>query len=115
MNLNPKPALAFGNFNGAWFSGLSVRGDSYGWLSKLESLFMVTLNNRCRIIIGTQNGTLILTTTHMGRASGDICRMRGSLIRRNLIKKPWAFMRVPYMNPTILGLYAQGFLIRFLH
>ena len=34
---------------------------------------------------------------------------------RNLIKKPWAFIRVPYMNPTILGLYAQGFLIRFLH
>ena len=23
---------------------------------------------------------------------------------RNLIKKPWAFSRVPYMNPTILGL-----------
>ena len=22
----------------------------------------------------------------------------------NLIKKPWAFIRVPYMNPTILGL-----------
>ena len=22
---------------------------------------------------------------------------------RNLIKKPWAFIRVPYMNPTILG------------
>ena len=23
---------------------------------------------------------------------------------RNLIKKPWAFIKVPYMNPTILGL-----------
>ena len=34
---------------------------------------------------------------------------------RNLIKKPWAFIRVPYMNPTILEVYAQGFLIRFLH
>ena len=32
-----------------------------GWLSKLGG----TLNNRCRIIIGTQKGTIILTTTHM--------------------------------------------------
>ena len=31
------------------------------------------------------------------------------------MKKPWAFIRVPFMNPTILGLEAQGFLIRFLH
>ena len=28
--------------------------------------FLVTLNNRCRTIIGTQKGTLILTTTQMG-------------------------------------------------
>ena len=27
--------------------------------------FLGTLNNRCRIIIGTQKRTLILTTTHM--------------------------------------------------
>ena len=27
--------------------------------------FLGTLNNRCRIIIGTQKGTIILTTTHM--------------------------------------------------
>ena len=27
--------------------------------------FWGTLNNRCRIIIGTQKGTLILTTTHI--------------------------------------------------
>ena len=35
---------------------------------------------------------------------------------RNLIKKPWAFIRVPYMNPTfwVIG-PAQGFLIRSLH
>ena len=32
-----------------------------------------------------------------------------------LCKKTWAFIRVPYMNPTISGLSAQGFLIRFLH
>ena len=28
--------------------------------------FLGTLNNRCRIIIGTQKGTIILTTTHKG-------------------------------------------------
>ena len=28
--------------------------------------FLGTLNNRCRIIIGAQKGTIILTTTHMG-------------------------------------------------
>ena len=27
--------------------------------------FLGTLNNRCRIIIGTEKGTLILTTTHI--------------------------------------------------
>ena len=26
------------------------------------------------------------------------------------IKKPWAFIGAPCMNPTILGLWAQGFL-----
>ena len=42
------------------------------------------------------------------------CRGEGNLYRspkRNLIKKPWVFMRVPYTN--ILGLWGQGFLIRF--
>ena len=34
---------------------------------------------------------------------------------RNLFKKPWAFIRVPYMNPTMLGLNAESFFIRFLH
>ena len=33
----------------------------------------------------------------------------------NKIKKLWALIRVPYMNPSILGLSAPGFLIRFLH
>ena len=33
--------------------------------------FLGTLNNRCRIILRTQKGTLILTTTHMvGLAGG---------------------------------------------
>ena len=27
--------------------------------------FLGTLNNRCRIILGTQKGTIILTTTHI--------------------------------------------------
>ena len=36
----------------------------YGWLSKLWSL-LGTLNIRCRIIIGIQKGTTILTTTHI--------------------------------------------------
>ena len=27
-----------------------------------------------------------------------------------LIKKPWAFIRVPYMNPTILGVLGPRFL-----
>ena len=27
--------------------------------------FLGTLNNRCRTIIGTKKGTIILTTTHM--------------------------------------------------
>ena len=32
---------------------------------KIKAPFWGTLNIRCRIIIGTQNGTLILTTTHI--------------------------------------------------
>ena len=35
---------------------------AYGWLSKLGFLFGYP--NRCRVIIGTQKGTIILTTTH---------------------------------------------------
>ena len=27
--------------------------------------FLGTLKNKCRIIVGTQKGTIILTTTHM--------------------------------------------------
>ena len=33
-------------------------------VAKIMAPFLGTLNNRCRIIIGTQTGTLILTTTH---------------------------------------------------
>ena len=38
--------------------------NSYGWLSKLWSL-LGTLNIRCRIIIGIQKRTIILTITKM--------------------------------------------------
>ena len=30
-----------------------------------------------------------------------------------MIKKPWAFIRVPYMNPTIFGVIGPGFLNRY--
>ena len=33
-----------------------------------------TLNTRCRTIVRTQKGTLILTTTHMGMLRIDICK-----------------------------------------
>ena len=33
--------------------------------------FLGTLNIRCRIIIGTQKGTIILTTTHIRIRGGD--------------------------------------------
>ena len=42
----------------------------YGWLSKLWSL-LGTLKIRCRIIIGIQKGTIILTTTHMNIFGGS--------------------------------------------
>ena len=32
---------------------------------KMKVPFLGTLNNRCRIIMGTQKGTTILTTTHV--------------------------------------------------
>ena len=36
---------------------------------KIKVPFWGTLNNMCRIIIGTQKGTLILTTTHLEMVS----------------------------------------------
>ena len=33
--------------------------------------FLSTLNIRCRIIIGTQKGTIIWTTTHIGDYIGE--------------------------------------------
>ena len=49
------------------------RGDEGRCLSEIDvggcqkcGPFLGTLNTRCRIIIGTQKGTIILTTTHVG-------------------------------------------------
>ena len=41
-----------------------------GWLSRLWS-FSGTLNIRCRILIGIQKNTIIVTTTHV-----NICQLR---------------------------------------
>ena len=37
----------------------------YGWLSKNYGPFLGTLDIRCRIIIGTQKGTILLTTIYI--------------------------------------------------
>ena len=47
---------------------------------KIKVPFWGTLSNRCRIIIGTQKGTIILTTTHMALVFG----LQGSTIRGSL-------------------------------
>ena len=50
-------------------SGASVLGEDRCAENKLERLphgpFLGTLKSRCRIIMGTQKGTIILTTTHV--------------------------------------------------
>ena len=42
--------------------------------------FLGTLNNRCRIITGTQKGTIILTTTHIDirKSSRSMCKAGGN-------------------------------------
>ena len=48
-----------GKENGNYYNGVILGGSqNYG-------PFLGTLNIRCRIIIGTQKGTIILTTTHI--------------------------------------------------
>ena len=42
-----------------WYMSLHMSG------CQIYGPFLGTLNNRCRIIIGTQKGTLTLTTTHI--------------------------------------------------
>ena len=49
--------------------------------------FLGTLNNRCRIILGTQKGTIILTTTHMYFISYEPGIMRGvGSLRQGLLQ-----------------------------
>ena len=45
--------------------------------------FLGTLNNRCRIIIGTQKGTIILTTTHVA-ASRKLFWFPAAMSKRKL-------------------------------
>ena len=59
--------------------------------------FLGTLNNRCRIIIGTQKGTLILTTTHILQA-GSSSRFLDNLgcpLISGLGFRVWGVSRVP--------------------
>ena len=53
--------------------------------------FWGTLNNRCRIILGTQTGTLILTTTHIWSLEGlrrtlEVCAGLPCGFRRILLR-----------------------------
>ena len=55
---------------GASSSGFRVQGLGFRGAQDLGGCqnygpFLGTLNIRCRIIIGTQKGTIILTTTHL--------------------------------------------------
>ena len=52
-----------------WFKDLGLKRLSRKtWVVvKIRVPFGGTLNNGCRIILGTQKGTIILTTTHMVR------------------------------------------------
>ena len=58
-------------------------GHIYGWCQNYGP-FLGTLNIRCRIIIGTQKGTEILTTTHIPKpliakpGDGDLLEIRRS-------------------------------------
>ena len=55
-------AVLLGQFRG-WFGGVSSALHMGGCQN--YGPFLGTLNIRCRTIIGTQKGTIILTTTHM--------------------------------------------------
>ena len=61
--------------------------------------FLGTLNIRGRIIIGTQKGIIILTTTHMGAVSGlEFPKIRGTILGG------------PYKKELIFG----GLMLRYL-
>ena len=44
---------------------VSLHSDKHMGSCQNYGPFLGTLNNRCRIIIGTRKGTIILTTTHI--------------------------------------------------
>ena len=70
--------FGFQEIQGSWFLTLTLaqvqaKSEDKGKEAKQKHVggcqnygpFLGTLNNRCRIIIGAQKGTLILTTTHV--------------------------------------------------
>ena len=59
LELKDHPLIA-NNADGLGFTGTLHMGGCHN-----SGPFLGTLNIRCRIIIGTQKGTIILITTHM--------------------------------------------------
>ena len=56
--------------------------------------FLGTLNIRCRIMTGTQKGTIILTTTHVEGLGMKKCAVQGSRVnglRSRSASRAWAF------------------------
>ena len=61
--------------------------------------FLGTLNKRCRIILGTQKGTIILTTTHIGTNPGAVV-----LLRQHVRKAFFELaLHAPQGHPPFLG------------
>ena len=58
------PIVSQGCKGGIWVGGIIPNKSPYGCCQNYGT-FLGTLNNRCRIIIGTPKGTINLTTTHM--------------------------------------------------
>ena len=66
-----------------------------------------TLNIRCRIRIGIQKGTLILTTTHIEGANGSPTtesEVANELLSKLLVSPLIAPVVVPYIIPCITPL-----------
>ena len=60
-----------------------------------QSPFWGTLNNRCRTILGTQKGTIILTTTHVRQCELVRAETQKTFMRSQGVQHPKA--------PSILG------------
>ena len=52
--------------------------------------FWGNLNIRCRIIVGTQKGTIILTATHVEPTIWPACWTKPRMITRRPGLRPWA-------------------------